>query len=177
MLGAGLGLSIVYGIVHRHRGAIEVASERGHGTTIRTSFPLQTAAEPVECDSPQKNPMKSCRVLVVEDEPLVRELLTVYLDQDNHETVTAENGEEGLDKFREGEFDLVLTDRSMPGMDGTQLALAIKKINPAVPVILLTGYGDITAGSEDYPEGVNQVVGKPFTMESLREAISSVLPE
>jgi CheY-like chemotaxis protein len=84
---------------------------------------------------------------------------------------SAENGREGLEKFAAGEFDLVLTDRSMPGMNGDQLAFEIKRIQPEIPIILLTGYGDLMQGANEKPEGVNFILSKPFTIESLRGAI------
>ena len=112
------------------------------------------------------------RILVVEDEPLVREVISVYLSTDNHEVTTAVNGVDGLEKYRNGVFDLVLTDRAMPQMNGDQLASEIKKIHPDKKVILLTGFGDIMLGSGEELEGVDMVLSKPFTMSQLRDAIA-----
>jgi CheY-like chemotaxis protein len=114
-------------------------------------------------------------VLVVEDEPLVREVLSVYLAEDQHELVTAENGREGLEKFRHDQFDLVLTDRAMPEMNGDELAREIKKLNPDQRIILLTGFGDLMTGAGEQPQGVDLVVCKPFTLTGLRTAIAKVL--
>jgi CheY-like chemotaxis protein len=111
-------------------------------------------------------------VLVVDDEPLVREVLSVYLSEDEHQITTAANGREALEKFRAAEFDLVLTDRAMPEMNGDQFAREVKKLKPAMPVILLTGFGDLMSGAGEKPEGVDLVVGKPFTLNTLREAIA-----
>ena len=111
-------------------------------------------------------------ILVVEDEPLVREVISVYLNTDKHQVETAVNGLEGLEKFRAGIFDLVLTDRAMPQMNGDQLAAAIKKISPTKPVILLTGFGDLMLGAGEQPEGVDMVLSKPFTMNQLRDAVA-----
>lgn len=114
------------------------------------------------------------RILVVEDEPRVREILRMFLEEDQHQTVMAANGQEGLERFQEGSFDLVLTDRVMPGMDGQELATAIRALNPAQPIIMLTGYGDLSSGGP-MVEGVDLVVGKPFSLKVLRQAISDVL--
>lgn len=115
------------------------------------------------------------RVLVVEDEPLVREVLSVYLSEDEHIIEVAENGREGLEKFTAGEFDLVLTDRAMPEMNGDVLAIEIKKLKPTQKVILLTGFGDVSGGTGEQPKGIDMVVAKPFTLTTLRNAIQKVL--
>jgi DNA-binding response OmpR family regulator len=111
---------------------------------------------------------------VVEDEPLVREVITVYLDEDKHQVVTAENGRLGLEKFKAGTFDLVMTDRAMPEMNGDQLAVEIKKLRPDQPILLLTGFGDLMSGAGEQPPGVDLVVSKPFTLATLRNAIVNV---
>lgn len=114
------------------------------------------------------------KILVVEDEPRVREILRMFLEEDRHETVMAGNGREGIERFREGRFDLVLTDRVMPEMDGQELARAVRELNPSQPVIMLTGYGDVASGGLA-AEGVDLVVGKPFSLKVLRQAIADVL--
>ncbi len=112
---------------------------------------------------------------MVEDEPLVREVLGVYLAEDKHEIVTAVDGRDGLEKFKSGgTFDLVLTDRAMPEMNGDALAEEIKKIRPEQHIILLTGFGDLMSGSGEQPKGVDLVVSKPFTLNALRSAIRTL---
>ena len=172
--GTGLGLGAVYGIARRHGGEIDIQSEQGRGTTVAVSLPLEKSARTAEPAKPAPAATASLRILVVEDEPLVREVLGVYLAEDNHQVTTAENGREGLEKFRAGEFDLVMTDRSMPEMNGDALAAEIKKLRPAQPVLLLTGFGDIMAGSGEMPTGVDLVVSKPFTLTTLRSAIAKI---
>ncbi len=115
------------------------------------------------------------RILIVEDEPLVREVLGVYLNEDAHDVVLAVNGRAGLEAFKaEGPFDLVMTDRAMPEMNGDQLAVEIKKLNPTQPIVLLTGFGDLMTGAGEQPPGVDLVVSKPFTLSTLRAAMSKV---
>jgi len=170
--GTGLGLGSVHGIVRRHEGEIDIQSEEGRGTSISVSLPLEKSAKPPEAPKPASAPSATLRVLVVEDEPLVREVICVYLAEDHHEVVTAENGREGLAKFMAGTFDIVLTDRAMPEMNGDALAVEIKKIRPEQPVVLLTGFGDLMSGAGEQPPGVDLVVGKPFTFATLRNAIA-----
>ena len=175
--GTGLGLGIVYGIVRRHGGKIDIESQVGQGTTVTISLPIhkdEVAPEPQEkWEAPGRI---NKRILVVEDEPLVREVISVYLGTDNHDVTTAINGVDGLEKFRAGQFDIVLTDRAMPQMNGDQLAEAIKKIDPKKPIILLTGFGDIMLGSGEKPVGIDMVLSKPFTMSQLRDAIAKFIP-
>jgi len=99
-------------------------------------------------------------------------VIEVYLREDKHIVQTACNGREGLEKYQAGSFDLVMTDRAMPEVNGDVLAANIKKINPRQPVILLTGFGDLMSGAGEKPEGVDIIVGKPFTLNILRDAIN-----
>jgi signal transduction histidine kinase len=170
--GSGLGLGIVYGIVRRHSGTISIESEEGSGTTVRITLPIRREAAVPEEEEPLESPDHPLRILVVEDEPLVKEVITVYLDEDGHTVETAENGVEGLMKFEAGDYDVVLTDRSMPEMNGDQLALAIKRRNPKIPVVLLTGFGDLMESGGEHPSGVDIIVSKPFTFDTLRSAIA-----
>ncbi len=172
--GTGLGLGAVYGIARRHEGEIDIQSAPGRGTTVAVSLPLEHTAPAAKPARPASMAEPALRILVVEDEPLVREVLGVYLAEDHHHVTTAENGREGLEKFRAGEFDLVMTDRSMPEMNGDALAAAIKQLRPMQPVLLLTGFGDIMAGAGELPAGVDLVVSKPFTLTTLRTAIAKI---
>ena len=169
--GTGLGLGIVYGVVSRHGGSIEFESVEGEGTVVRVTLHPRRE-EHASKETGEVAPLNdSLRVLVVEDEPMVREVVTAYLEEDGHRVVTAENGVEGLEQFGKGEFDIVLTDRAMPKMNGDQLAVEIKARRPDMPVVLLTGFGDLMEGGGESPSGVDVVVGKPFTFNTLRNGI------
>ena len=170
--GTGLGLGSVYGIVRRHDGEIDIRSEPGRGTSICLSLPLERGEKAPPAPKLPARVSGALRILVVEDEPLVREVISVYLSEDHHEITTAVNGRDGLQKFREGKFDVVLTDRAMPEMNGDQLAAEIKRLKPDQPLILLTGFGDLMTGAGEQPEGVDMVVSKPFTLDTLRGAIA-----
>ena len=172
--GTGLGLGSVHGIVRRHEGEIDIQSEEGHGTSVAVSLPLDKHVTAPEAVRPIRAALDALRILVVEDEPLVREVLAVYLDEDKHVVQVAENGRIGLEKFKAGTFDLVMTDRAMPEMNGDQLAVEIKKLCPDIPILLLTGFGDLMTGVGEQPPGVDLVVSKPFTLTTLRSAIAKV---
>ena len=175
-LGSGMGLATVYGTVQRHHGLIDIESALGIGTTVTIRLPVlpiepnQTAS--VSLDSEREHPL---HVLVADDEPSIRELLIEYLSEDGHSVETATNGCEALEKFRTGTFDLVITDRAMPEMSGDQLAAAIKQEVPGTPTILLTGFADIMAATDDRPEGVEVILGKPVTPGQLQKAVSEVM--
>lgn len=173
--GTGLGLGIVYGIVRRHEGHLDIESRVGEGTSVILRLPLFKEQNLHERAKSAPPPERSLRVLVVEDEPLVREVLSVYLTEDKHQVELAENGRRGLEKFRAGVFDLVLTDRAMPEMNGDQLAAEIKALNPDMPIVLLTGFGDLMIDAGERPQGVDLIVSKPFTLGTLRQGIATVL--
>ncbi len=173
--GSGLGLAVVYGILQRHNGTIEIDSAPGKGTTVVIRLPAQI--EPKREDRTTKADIvsRSLRVLVVDDEPRVREVIVEYLRRDGHAVEPAANGREGLEKFRADKFDLVVTDRAMPEMSGNQLALALQQLGSHVPVILLTGFGEFMNAAGEHPAGVDVIVSKPIGLTALREAIAKVV--
>jgi CheY-like chemotaxis protein len=113
------------------------------------------------------------RLLVIDDEQLVRDTLRLMLHFDGHEVQTASGAAEALALFRPGRFDLVITDCSMPGMDGAQLAAAIEERDPKQRVLMVTAHVEAHAGP---PKGVDLMLGKPFALDALRRAIAQVLP-
>jgi signal transduction histidine kinase len=119
--GTGLGLSVVYGIIQWHKGMIAVDSEPGKGTTFTIRLPIQ-AEEQAESEYKEvEATIRSLHILLVDDEQLVLDVLTAYLTEGGHTFETATNGREGLEKFYKGKFDLVVTDRAMPDMNGIQM--------------------------------------------------------
>ena len=112
------------------------------------------------------------RILVVDDEPSVGNTVKMLLKFDGHDVETANSSKEALGMFESGRFDLVFTDFTMPGMNGNQLAAAIKAGAPDQPVVMITAHAGTLPPSPD----VDFVVGKPFRLEHLREAIAKVLP-
>ncbi|HYT60105.1 MAG TPA: response regulator [Haliangiales bacterium] len=173
-LGTGLGLAMVYGVVQRHEGAIEIESAPGKGTTMRLIFPVREAA-PGESgkDAATAAPVSPMRILFIDDEPLLRELLKEILECDGHQVQIADGGWVGLDVFRaankEGRpFDVVITDLGMPHLDGRQLAQIIKKESPATPIIMMTGWATSMKGEEEVPLGVDGVLNKPPNIAELQ---------
>ena len=172
--GTGLGLAMVFGIVQRHSGKLDLESAPGHGTTFRITLPLMDAAPERTAEAPSDKPARrSLRVLVVDDEAPIRDTLGAVLAIDGHEVESAVEGADGLKRFIAGKFDLVLTDKAMPGMNGDQMAAAIKRVAPRTPIILLTGFGLFHDKSE-FPD-IDVLASKPIRIPALREAIASAL--
>lgn len=147
--GTGLGLSMVFGIIQRHTGTVDIESEPGKGTAFILRLPLQGMnASAAEAAADVAIASRNLGILVVDDEPQARDFLTAALTGDGHRVEVANDGADGLRRFREGTFDVVLTDKAMPGMSGDQMASAIKLMKPGTPVILLTGFGQFLDKSD-----------------------------
>jgi two-component system response regulator FlrC len=116
------------------------------------------------------------QILVVDDEPSVRGAIKMLLKHDGHEVRLADSGETALAMFEQDKFDLVITDYSMQGMKGIQLAALIKERRPNQPIIMVTAFADEFKISGRPPEGVDFIISKPFSQKELREAIVRVLP-
>ena len=116
------------------------------------------------------------RILVVDDEPLVCDAVRMMLAFDGHQVETVLSGNEALALLDEGQFDVVITDFKMPGMQGDELAAVIKARNPKQPVVMITAYAEMLQASGNPLTGVDFVISKPFLLENLREAIAKVAP-
>ena len=115
------------------------------------------------------------QILVVDDEPSVRGAIKMLLKHDGHEIRLADSGEAALAMFERDKFDLVITDYSMQGMKGAQLAVLIKQLRPDQPIIMVTAFADEFKINGKPPEGVDFIISKPFSQKELREAITQVL--
>lgn len=174
MQGTGLGLAVSYGIIERHEGLITVQSQLGHGTTFVLDLPV-AEAEPVVEPALIETEVKSLSVLVIDDEPFVRETLTDMLSELTHKVVAANGGREALARFTTGSFDLVFTDLAMPEMDGWETARALRKVNPEVPVVLVTGYGATAQAPSGELDLISAVIAKPFDFKQVSETIARVV--
>ncbi len=173
--GTGLGLAMVYGVMQRHGGDIRIESSPGKGTTVRLLFPRRTLEAAPEAASRTPTGREELRILFIDDEPMVLSTMQELLQAGGHQVTGLRSGEEGVRRFRaeqvEGRgYDVVVTDLSMPNMDGLQVAREIKQASPRTPVILLSGWGSFSDGGEK-PEWVDQVISKPPDMNHLRAAL------
>ncbi len=168
----GLGLSMSYGIIKRFGGRIEVESKAGSGTAFTIILPV--AIEGKEAVSPQAmiKPVRPVRILVIDDEETVREVLEKMLSRVNHRVTLANNGEEGIRLFQEKEFDMVLTDLGMPGMSGWEVCGRIKKANPSTPVGMITGWGMEIDPRRKEEAGLDFIITKPFDFNQIVSVVS-----
>jgi signal transduction histidine kinase/CheY-like chemotaxis protein len=165
--GTGLGLAMVYGMMQRHEGAIEIDSAPGRGTCIRLTFPVREEPAPAaEIAEPRVNQGRSLRILCIDDESQIQELLKHCLTTLEHRVTTASSGKQGVEMFRAAmrkkqPYETVITDLGMPDIDGHQVARTIKAESPGTPVIMMTGWGTIMKDDGEAVSDVDAVVGKP----------------
>ena len=178
--GTGLGLAMVYGMMQRHGGSIAIESAPNQGTCVRLTFPLREGVAqslPVEPPPPQTD--RSLRLLFIDDELHIREMMENCLTDLNHQVTTASGGKQGLALFRqafaEGQpFDAVITDLGMSEMDGRQVAKTIKTESKKTPVIMMTGWGTMMKEDGETPVEVDALVGKPTHIVELHDLLLRV---
>ncbi len=175
--GTGLGLAMVYGVMERHEGIIEIESQLGSGTTMRLVFPVREAAGASEGAGDPGASVASLQILCIDDEPLLRELLRETLERDGHRVEVSDGGQNGLAAFRAARergapFDIVITDLGMPYLDGRQVAKTVKRESPQTPIVLLTGWGAFMKEDGEALSLVDVVLSKPPRSRELREALS-----
>ena len=172
---SGLGLSICYGIIKRHQGKIEVESTEGKGTTFTISIPVGPKAPLKKEKLKEPEKISSRKILVIDDEEGIREVLGTIFQDEGHRVVLAETSSKGLAKFKQANFDLVLTDLGMPEISGWQVAKRIKKIDPGVPVGLITGWGVATTKEKMKEKGVDFILSKPFDLTKVVREVNVAL--
>lgn len=177
--GTGLGLAMVYGVVQRHNCQLEIESELRKGTTMRVIFP---PGEGLLSEDPALSPaaveVSPMRILYIDDEPLLRDLMKSMLGSHGHRVQVADDGESGLGAFRNARdrsepFDVVITDLGMPYMDGRQVAHMLKTESPTTPVIMMTGWGSMLEEDEE-PLYVDSVISKPPQMMEISKALHNL---
>jgi signal transduction histidine kinase/ActR/RegA family two-component response regulator len=189
--GMGLGLAVSFGIIRRHEGSVEVDSEVGVGTRFRISLPkAQVTDEPISLELEPQTPKLvietpyvseplslkgyQTKILVVDDEEAVRELLRDLLESVGCRVYLAPGGREALNLFGAQQFDGVFTDVGMPGMSGWELAHAIRQRNETIPIAVITGWGEAVGSDEQREARVDWVVTKPFRAERISELAQEI---
>jgi len=177
--GRGLGMSAMLGIVKGHQGALRIYSEPGEGTTIKVVFPV-SAESAAQLDQPVDTSIRQrfCgSALVIDDEETVREVASVMLEDIGFEVMTACDGVQGVEVFRQyqHELGLVILDMTMPNMGGEACFSQLKSIRADVKVILSSGYNEQDATSRFAGKGLAGFLQKPYTPEALEEIVRQVL--
>ncbi len=175
--GTGLGLSVVYGIVRDHGGAIDVASDVGKGTVFNVLLPVIESAERAKEEAPESIPGGHEHILFIDDEEFILEVETARLSSLGYRVTARKNSDEALELFRArpDEFDLVITDMTMPNIRGDNLAKEMLKIRSDIPVILCTGYSDMISEDQAKALGVRQFIMKPIYKKDLARVIRKAL--
>jgi len=196
----GLGLSVVHGVVNRHRGSVRVRSEHGGGTTVTLWFPaapgcavesrmpqmpaipempaMPEVPEMPAMEDPPEDEMRAAAtlsILVLEDEEHVRTMLVEALSGAGHRVESAADGLTGLARFQGGAFDVVLTDLSLPECSGLDVARSVKRMRPETPVVLITGWGHLLDPERLRDSGVDFMLVKPFRLERVLSVLGDVL--
>ncbi|HEY7639633.1 MAG TPA: response regulator [Steroidobacteraceae bacterium] len=180
--GTGLGLSQVYGVVRESGGTLVIESEPESGTTVRLILPAGTPPTVRTDDDAQRPPTvpdarsrEQTRVLVVDDDRLVRRLMSDGLKSLQYQVTTAENGEQALAAMEGTRFDLLLVDFAMPGMNGADVARAAQNRQPGLKVLMVSGYADSAA--VEAALGNARLLRKPFDLAELGAAVAETLAD
>ena len=177
--GLGMGLSIVYGIVKKHDGAIDLESETGKGTKVEILLPRIQGALEDELLAPEGLPTGSERILVVDDEPSIVKMVKRILGQLGYSVEGMTSSVEALKLFRMGpeQFDLVITDMAMPELSGDRLSHEILKVRPDIPIILCTGHSDQIDEVRAGELGIMAYRSKPLEKRELAETVREILDQ
>ncbi len=177
--GTGLGLSIVHGIVKRHQGLIDVQSTKGEGTTFSIYLPLAPVVERVDMSDLEKEELKGGqeKILIVEDEEALREVLKDVLAPLGYELIEARDGEEAVQIFRESasSIDLVILDIGMPKLQGDEVFQKIREINPKAYVMVASGYLENDVKSRLLSLGVKEFLQKPYSLKEVALTVRKIL--
>jgi two-component system, cell cycle sensor histidine kinase and response regulator CckA len=176
--GTGLGLAVVYGIVANHRGFIDVQSMVGRGSTFEVFLPVtdREAARAAQAPAGSAFAQGHGKILVIDDEKQVQEVLRRALTNCGYNTVTVGNGHDGLALCRQhGDFDLVILDMMMPDMGGRQCLARLRAQDPDLKVIILTGFTADGSALELLKEGAREVLEKPIDLKVLTEMVQKLL--
>ena len=176
--GTGLGLAVVHGIVKHHGGAIQVKSQPGAGTTFDLYFPMMSdRSVPLNAADEGENAGGKERILFVDDEPAIVELGKRLLESLGYIVTGCTGALEALERFKAGsqDFDLLITDMTMPQMTGDRLAIEIMRIRPELPVIVCTGYSERIDPERAQHLGIRFLIMKPFLKVEMANAVRKAL--
>jgi PAS domain S-box-containing protein len=173
--GMGLGMSVAYGIISRHQGSIRFETELGKGTTCCLSLPVAKQSEKIMRLRTSAMEKEKLRILVIDDEDVIRDFLAEMFVSAGYEADAAATGPEGIALFEKNHYDLVFSDLGLPEMSGWDIAKAIRARKPSVPIVLLSGWGIQLDDVRIQECGIDLVLSKPCRMEELLSAVEDVL--
>jgi nitrogen-specific signal transduction histidine kinase/ActR/RegA family two-component response regulator len=176
--GRGLGLAAVLGIVRQHKGAVQVHSVPGRGSSFRTLFAVAETGPAPKAEGEVRRELRGvATILVVDDEEMIRNFSKSALESYGYEVLLAADGYEGVRMFREraGEIGMVLLDVAMPRMGGRATLEQIREIRPDVPVLVCTGFGDLDAEARFTKSEIVGFLAKPYTAKQLARKIKECM--
>ncbi|MFB3816372.1 MAG: response regulator [Candidatus Methylomirabilales bacterium] len=178
--GSGLGLSVSYAIVERHGGELQATSHPGRGSVFAARFPALAAGEVVRTPAGGTGAIPDgqtpgARILVVDDEARLAQLLRTFLELQGHAVWTATDGPQGIALLGRQPFDLILTDLGMPEVSGWDVAREARRLAPRTPVVLVSGWGAQIEAEEVEAAGIARVIQKPYTFDAIRRVLAEVL--
>jgi PAS domain S-box-containing protein len=181
--GTGLGLSVIYAIIERHGGRIEVSSELNKGTTFTIHLPnIQTVSKAPESEPAEKfqnakviELRRKGNVLIIDDEEFIRDIVSECLSSTGHNVMTAESGEQAIELIKKNHFDITFLDFSIPNKNGLELLREIKMIDPNSTVVIISSRPGEQLPDELTDEGAYNIIKKPFSVDQIQIAVSRVL--
>ncbi len=181
--GTGLGLSVIYAIIERHGGRIEVSSELNKGTTFTIHLPnIQTVSKAAETEPAEKfqnakviELRRKGNVLIIDDEEFIRDIVSECLSSTGHNVMTAESGEQAIELIKKNHFDITFLDFSIPNKNGLELLREIKMIDPNSTVVIISSRPGEQLPDELTDEGAYNIIKKPFSVDQIQIAVSRVL--
>lgn len=177
--GTGLGLSMVYGAVQTHGGAIEVESKAGNGAAFHIYLPLSASNNEAARNLHNKNIMAGHgeAILLVDDDRDMRHTIGAVLKSLNYSVTVAEDGRQALELFQEhpGQFDIIITDIVMPVMNGDEMAAKVRQLDASIPLIFCSGYDKAQSFNTEHTLPASLFLHKPFTIEVLSQSIHTLL--
>ena len=181
--GTGLGLSVIYAIIERHGGRIEVSSELNKGTTFTIHLPnIQTVSKAPESEPAEKfqnakviELRRKGNVLIIDDEEFIRDIVSECLSSTGHNVMTAESGEQAIELIKKNHFDITFLDFSISNKNGLELLREIKMIDPNSTVVIISSRPGEQLPDELTDEGAYNIIKKPFSVDQIQIAVSRVL--
>jgi signal transduction histidine kinase/CheY-like chemotaxis protein len=172
--GTGMGLALAHSIVQRHNGEIGLHSSPSTGSCFVVRLPLQepaAMARPSDAQAPKPS-QRSLRILIVDDEEMIRHVLYQMLHRRGHRVVSAAGGQEALDYLHRQSFELVCSDLGMPDLSGWDVLRIARQIDPATRTMLITGWGDQIGEHEAHANNIDYVLAKPFDVNELHRLVA-----
>jgi len=175
--GTGLGMSMVYGVVKRHRGEIDIQSTLGVGTSVRLLFPavsIEKVQEQDALDAPSTLQSESLSIMVVEDEDAIRDGLVEIFSNAGHRVFAASHGEEAMELLQQhSSVDIVFSDLAMPQLSGWQLIQQLREHDPELPIVVLSGWGGELDPELLKQYAIRRVIPKPFSLADLQAVLDT----